>query len=288
MTDRLVFGCGFLGCRVAQRWAARGDRVFAVSRSDERCAEFESLGLVPLRADVTRAETLVNLPQCETVLYAIGWDRRAGQSRRQVYVEGLENVVQRVPPPAKLVFVSSTGVYGHAAGAWVDETSPCHEVLAARDLVVAEADAEQLLGRHWLASRTVILRMAGMYGPGRMLRFDELRRQSPMPVAANSFLNLIHVDDAARIVQAVTDRVDPPELFNVSDGQPADRREYFSFGARLFGLAPPEFVEPETAADAQRHDGENKRVCSRKLLSCLDIELQYPSYREGWTATAAP
>lgn len=285
MTDRLVFGCGFLGCRVARRWAARGDRVFAVTRSDERFAEFESLGLVPLRADVTRAETLENLPQCETVLYAIGWDRRAGQSRHQVYVEGLENVLQRLPPPAKLIFVSSTGVYGHADGAWVDETSPCRP---RREASIAIHAAEQVLGRHWLASRAVILRMAGMYGPGRMLRLDELRGQSPMPVAANSFLNLIHVDDAARIIEAVADRVDPPELFNVSDGQPADRREYFSFGAKLFGLPPPEFVEPAAAADSQRHDGENKRVCSRKLFNCLGIQLQYPSCREGWAATAAP
>lgn len=285
MTDRLVFGCGFLGCRVAQGWAARGDRVFAVTRSDERCAELESRGLVPLRADVTRADTLADLPQCETVLYAIGWDRRTGQSRQQVYVEGLENVLQRLPPPTKLIFVSSTGVYGHADGAWVDETSPCRP---RREASIAIYAAEQLLGRHGLAGRTVILRMAGMYGLGRMLRFDELRRQAPMPVAANSFINLIHVDDAARIVHAVADRVDPPELFNVSDGQPADRREYFAFGARLLGLPPPEFVEPAPTADSQRHDGENKRVCSCKLFDRLGIELQYPSYREGWTATGAP
>lgn len=284
MIDRLVFGCGFLGCRVAQRWAARGDRVFAVTRSDERCAELHSLGLVPLQADVTRAETLTDLPQCETVLYAIGWDRRAGQSRQQVYVEGLENVLQRLPPPAKLIFVSSTGVYGHADGSWVDENSPCHPRREASRAIYA---AEQVLGRSGWASRTVILRMAGMYGPGRMLRLDELRRQSPMPVAANSFINLIHVDDAARVVEAVADRVSPPELFNVSDGQPADRREYFSFGARLLGLPPPEFVEPETAADSQRHDGENKRVCSRKLFDHLGIELRYPRYREGWKATLA-
>lgn len=285
MTDRLVFGCGFLGREVAKRWAARGDRVIAVTRSDARRAEWESLGLIPLRADVTRAETLCDLPECETVLYAVGWDRRAGQSRHDVYVHGLKNVLQRLPPPGKLLFISSTGVYGDADGAWVDETSPCRP---RREASIAIYAAEQLLGRHSLARRTVILRMAGMYGPGRMLRVNELKRQSPMPVAANSFLNLIHVEDAAEIVAAVAEHVDPPELFNVADGQPADRREYFSFGAELLGVPPPLFIEPETAAGSQRHDGENKRVCSRKLLTRLGIQLRYPTYREGWTATGTP
>lgn len=284
MADRLVFGCGFLGRAVAKRWAARGDRVVAVTRSDARRAELESLGLIPLRADVTRAETLVDLPECETVLYAVGWDRRTGQSRHDVYVEGLKNVVERLPPPRKLLFVSSTGVYGHADGAWVDETSPCRP---RREASVAIYAAEQLLSRGPLATRTVILRMAGIYGPGRMLRASELASRSAMPVAENSFLNLIHVEDAAEIIAAVADRVDPPELFNVADGQPADRREYFSFGAELLGLPPPQFIEPEATGGSQRHDGENKRVSSRKLFTRLGIKLRYPTYREGWTATVA-
>lgn len=285
MADRLVFGCGFLGREVAKRWAARGDRVFAVTRSELRRAELESLGLIPVRADVTQVETLVGLPSCETVLYAVGWDRRAGHSRRQVYVEGLKNVLERLPPPKKLLFISSTGVYGNANGAWVDETSPCRP---RREASIAIYAAEQLLGGHSLAGRAVILRMAGMYGPGRMLRVNELKGQSPMPVAANSFLNLIHVEDAAEIVVTVADRVDPPELFNVADGRPADRREYFAFAAQLLGLPSPEFVEPETTANSQRHDGEHKRVCSRKLFERLGIQLRYPTFREGWTATSAP
>jgi nucleoside-diphosphate-sugar epimerase len=122
---RLVFGCGYLGGRVAQHWLAAGGPVFAVTRSAERAAKWAQQGLRPILADVTRPETLSGLPVADTVLYAIGYDRRSAASRQEVSVEGLRHVLAALPSQTgRIVYLSSTGVYGSVAGDWVDEDTP--------------------------------------------------------------------------------------------------------------------------------------------------------------------
>src|SRR4051812_1668416 len=93
MTTRLIFGCGYLGRRVAQRWATAGDEVVAVTRSERRAAEFAANGWRPIVADVTDPASLQNLPVADSILFAVGFDRGGNQSIHQVYVDGLANVL---------------------------------------------------------------------------------------------------------------------------------------------------------------------------------------------------
>ncbi len=87
--NRLIFGCGYLGFRVARMWQGAGDRVFAVTRSKSRANQFEATGFIPIVADVTNPATLAELPAADTVLVAIGMDRTRYSDIRTVYVEGL-------------------------------------------------------------------------------------------------------------------------------------------------------------------------------------------------------
>jgi len=197
---KLIFGCGYLGSRVAAQWLAAGEQVASVTRSEERVGELQRQGLWPIVADVTRPETLGQLPAAETVLFAVGFDRQSGKSRQEVYVDGLHAVLDALPAETgRVIFISSTGVYGQLGGGWVDEESPCRPVREAGRAMLA---AEQVLAAHPLGRRGVVLRLAGLYGPGRLLRAADLLAGRPLSVPAGNWLNLIHVDDAAAAVLA--------------------------------------------------------------------------------------
>jgi nucleoside-diphosphate-sugar epimerase len=104
---KLIFGCGYLGIRVARRWLAAGETVYALTRSAERAAALAREGIRPLVGDVTRPETLPNLPAADTVLFAIGHDAESGRSIRDTYVGGLKNVLAALSPAiGQFIYVS--------------------------------------------------------------------------------------------------------------------------------------------------------------------------------------
>ncbi len=164
---KLIFGCGYLGERVARRWQAAGQLVTIVTRSRERAGRFRRDGLNVTVADVTQPESLYDLPTAETVLFAVGYDRSAdtrGLSILEVYAGGMRNVLAALPhDTARFIYISTTGVYGPGSGEWVDEmTTPNPQ----REGGQASLAAEQILTAHPLGSRGFILRLAGIYGPG--------------------------------------------------------------------------------------------------------------------------
>src|SRR5439155_22087128 len=105
---KLVIGCGYLGKRVATLWRVPGDTVFVTTRSESRVAEFRQAGFESIICDVLAPETLTSLPTVETVLFSVGRDRSSGQLMHELYVNGLENVLQSLPPPRHFIYVSST------------------------------------------------------------------------------------------------------------------------------------------------------------------------------------
>lgn len=282
---KLIVGCGYLGLRVARRWHAAGHEVAVTTRRPERAAEFRAEGFQPVLADVTRPETLAAWPPAEHVLYAVGYDVAAGLSRWDVYVEGLANFLAAAPARIeRLVYISSTGVYGQTDGRWIDESSPCRPT---RDAGRAFLAAEQRLAAHALAGRAVVLRMAGLYGPGRVPRRAELASGRALAVPTEGCLNLVHVDDMAEIVLAA-ERGPVPRLYLASDGHPVERAEYYACLAELLGLEPPRLVEPEPDSPHAARARANKRISNRRLLAELGVRLQYPTYREGLRAALLP
>ncbi|HEV2968476.1 MAG TPA: NAD-dependent epimerase/dehydratase family protein [Pirellulales bacterium] len=277
---KLILGCGYLGLRVARRWLEAGEVVHAVTRSPERAAEFARQGLKPIVADVAEPDMLAGrLPEAETVLYAIGYDSRAGRSREEVQLAGLESVLDALPPrTGRLVYISSTGVYGQMSGEWVNEDSPCLPTREAGRVALA---AEELLARHPLGERTFALRLAGIYGPDRIPHRGDLMAGRPISAMLESYLNLIHVDDAAAAVLAAEAHGQPPRMFLVSDGHPVRRSDWFAELARLFAAPPPRFEPPSPEALAASRSGTDKRISNARIASELHFSPRYPSYREG-------
>jgi len=278
---KLIVGCGYLGRRVGDRWMEH--EVFATTRSPDRADELRRAGLRPVVADVTRPETLSGLPPAETVLYAVGFDRSSGASRQQVYAEGLQAVLDAVDPAVtrRIIFISSTGVYGDPGGQWVDEDTPCQPESDGGRAFLA---GEDMLRRHPLGDRSIVLRMAGIYGPGRVPKANELRAGKPVAVAAGGSVNLIHVDDAAAAVVAADTRTEPPRLYLISDGHPVERREFYSYLAEVLGCGEPRFVEPAPEQRRIGRGGGDKRVGNRRMLEELGVRLAYPTHRQGLAA----
>src|SRR5438128_167242 len=121
-TPRLILGCGYLGRRVARLWLENGQRVAALTRKNADA--LRELGVEPLPGDVLDRDSLRTLPVASTVLYAVGLDRATGKTMREVYVTGLANVLDTLPPCGRFVYVSATSVYGQTNGEWVTEASP--------------------------------------------------------------------------------------------------------------------------------------------------------------------
>jgi nucleoside-diphosphate-sugar epimerase len=279
---KLIFGCGYLGERVGRRWIDCGERPVAVTRSADRAEQLARRGFQPLIADVTRPESLADLPAAETVLYAVAYDRSGGLSRAEVQINGLRAVLDALPkPPTRFIYVSSTAVYGNCEGAWVDENTPCRPDRENGRIALA---AEEALRSHAIGSRVIVLRMAGLYGPERLLRMQDLPAGQPIAVAADAIVNLIHVDDAVSVVLAAEQRAQPPATYVVSDGHPLPRREFYRYLSELLHLPPPVFTDVEPDQSQSPRGFGNKRVRNARMLEDLGIQLAYPSYRDGLAA----
>ncbi|MCC6491832.1 MAG: NAD-dependent epimerase/dehydratase family protein [Pirellulales bacterium] len=288
MATKLIIGCGYLGWRAAQLWRAAGFQLAAATRSTARADEYRRGGVAPIVADVASRQSLGCLPDAETVLFAVGYDRSSGVDIQTVYALGLQNVLSALPPTVeRVIYISTTGVYGSADGRWVDEATPPDP---RRDGGRASLAAERILTQHPLGRRSAILRLAGIYGPGRVPYLENLKRGQAIAAPSAGWLNLIHVDDAARSVVAADRWLEAqrgaagPHIFCVADGAPVVRREYYAEAARLIGAPPPHFVDPPADSPAAARAGADRRVRNARLTGELEVKLQYPSYREGLAA----
>ncbi len=274
--SKLIIGCGYLGRRVAQRWIAQGDDVFALTRSPDRARVFRDSGIEPIVGDVTDAATLAGLPEVDTLLWAVGLDRAAGRSQREVYVGGLENMLPRIVGRVRRwIYISSTSVYGQTEGEWVDESSECRPELE-NGKVCLEAETRLRAAE----PEANILRLAGIYGPGRLVaRLAALRAGLVLDGSPEAWLNLIHVDDAVASVIACERRGTPGTTYLVCDNQPCRRSEYYSLLANLIGAPAPRTSEIDLSANASV--SLNKRCSNRRLRDELQVAFRYPTIHTG-------
>jgi nucleoside-diphosphate-sugar epimerase len=267
VADCLIVGCGYLGQVVAKKWLAHGRCIAALTRNKPDL--LQKHGLIPIVGDVTNPKSL-ELPQFETVLYAVGMDRSTGKSMRDVYVDGLANVVKSLPRPKRFIYVSSTSVYGHINGEWVDESSPTEPIEESGKIVL---EAERVL-RDALPD-SIVLRFAGIYGPERVIRRAAVERGEPASGDGDKWLNLIHVSDGANAVLLAEAKAKPGSTYIVCDDRPSTRREFYGHMAELLNAPKPEF----TGVSAGREG--NRRLSNRKIVDELGFAPEFPTHREG-------
>lgn len=277
---KLIVGCGYLGTRVAQAWLDDAHEVFALTRSSERASQLRASGIRPVVGDVTSSLNLTDCDELDTVLFAVGFDRTVGNAIQDVYVEGLRRTLDQLPmPPRRFIYISSTGVFAQNEGQWVSEQSACEPT---RDGGKACLGAENVLRKHAISQRTIILRLAGIYGPDRLPKLRDVMEGRSLSATPNGYLNLIHVEDAVTIVLAVEQQATTPALLLVSDGQPVSRGAFYSELARLTNSPEPRFEDPcVDSSTARSATTTNKRIDNSELRARVRFAYRYPSYIEG-------
>lgn len=278
---RLIVGCGYVGERIAHRWKNRGDRVLAVTRSEARAKDFASRGWEPLVWDwLDRSSRLPeSLPRFDSILIAVSHAPVEGtppESTHTVGIDRLWSALADGSPDARWIYLSTTGVFAPVVdGSWVDERSP---VGPTRPGSIAALAGERWLENRMTSVQRVVLRPSGIYGPGRVPRWESIRDRIPLRVDPDSYLNLIHVDDLVTAIEAVADSSHASALYCVSDGRSPTRRDYYQTISEWMNWPEPVF---DPHAQRQSRSEGNKRVSPKKLLDELSIQFAYPSYREG-------
>lgn len=279
----LVFGCGYLGKSVAESLLSSGTRVWASTRSQQKAQQLGEAGMEAVIADWCEPSTLRNLPQVSRVLVAVSYDRTSPLPRRQSQVGGLANLLEALHPTTHICYISTTGVYHQTDGGWIDESSPTHPQRAGGQV---HLEAEACLESARPAAARTILRLSGIYGPGRVPRAADVIAGRPIPSMEEGYLNLIHVQDAAcAVIQSWNDR--PHSLYLVSDDQPVRRGDFYREIAKQTKSPEPQFVIPESGSPKSARSESNKRIRNLRMKSDLLSVLRFPSYREGLAQTLA-
>lgn len=262
----LIAGCGDLGTRLGLRLAARGDTVFGLRRRIERLPP----AILGVAADLTDPSTLASVPRAlDAVVLCATPGARDPDSYRRTYVEGSRNVLDAAGDAGRVLFVSSTAVYGQDAGEWVDEDSPTVPSAFNGALLLQAERALQARG-----GDVVLARCSGLYGPGRERMLALARRGE---AAAARWTNRIHLDDAAAALQHLLDlpaAAAAAPVWLLNDDAPALEAEVLDFLRQRLGLPPL----PTTAGAAR-----GKRIANARLRAS-GWQARYPDYRAGYSA----
>ncbi|QIK36993.1 SDR family oxidoreductase [Caldichromatium japonicum] len=289
MYDIMILGCGYVGLRLACRYREQGASVLGVVRSAAGVARLHQAGIPALRHDLAAADPFPYALAGAQVFHLIP---PLDTGREDRHTQLLIEAFAQVGHPQRLVYLSTTGVYGDCQGAWIDEDWPARPV---HDRSFRRLDAEERL-RCWSREQggeLVILRVAGIYGPGR-LPLERLRQGLPMVRPEESpYSNRIHVDDLVEICIATMARAPNGAIYNVSDGHPTSMTDYFLRLADAAGLPRPPLI-PMSQAPTQvstammSYLSESRRLSNRRLREELGVELRYPTLDEGLAQALKP
>lgn len=277
-----LFGAGYSAQAFARRMSGEAERIDGTTRHADRFASLENAGIAPLLFDGgTASPDLANrLAQASHVVISIS-PGEDGDPALAFVVKALaraDNTIRWIG------YLSTVGVYGDHGGDWVDEATPCKPA-SRRSLerVRAEQAWTELSERHGVP--LAILRLSGIYGPGRNAFVNLERGTARRIVKQGQVFNRIHVDDIAGALRFLAG-TDMGGIFNVTDDEPAPPQDVVAFAAELMGVAPPPEV-PFESADmtpmARSFYGENKRVSNRRIRD-LGYVFAWPDYRAAFSA----
>lgn len=266
----LVVGAGYTGSAIARYFKEKKQVVYGLVRTAQSAAKLEACGVIPIVADITRPETLTQLPQVNFTVLSAAPHEGTEEGYRNIYLRGTLNVLealQKKSKPLLTVFLSSTSVWKERLGDWLDESVPPDtETEKGRILAAAE---DRFLHSGFPA---IVFRLSGIYGPGRnrLEKFSSGMWPEPGP---DRYMNMIHRDDIVRAMPVLFKKGKEGEIYLGSDDSPALYSEVCRW---LSGNIPrskplPAFSGPTAG----------KRFKNSKLKS-LNFEFLYPDFRAGY------
>lgn len=283
MRRLLIVGCGDIGMRVARRMLGRR-RIYALTRSAERSRELRAMGIVPVMGDLDLSQSLERLAGIAQDVIHLAPPAASG-ARDTRTANLLRALARGRSLPQRLVYLSTSGVYGDCSGDIVTES---RAVRPMTDRARRRADAERSV-RAWGAQTGVhvsLLRVPGIYAQGR-LPIQRLKSGTPALAAElDPYTNHIHADDLARIVIAALTRGRTGRAYNASDDSALKMGEYFDLVADHAGLPHPPRISWEIAAQSipgtlLSFMRESRRLNNQRLKKELRVRLRFPTVSLG-------
>ncbi len=278
---RFIFGCGYVGYRLAVTETQLGHPVTALVRSEEKFRELSQQGINCVKLDLDQPLDDIAIDTTNAVThYHVPPSPQGQQDSR---IRNFFTLLEHSGLPQRIVLISTSGVYGNTDGRWVNESSP---VNPSTDRAIRRLDAEQTASA-WCqdnAVSLVILRVPGIYGPGRT---PEARLANPVINKAEApYSNRIHVDDLVTACVKAGTIENPLPIYNVVDDQPSTMTDYFNAVADHAGLPRPPVI---SMAEAQHrlspamlsYLGESRRIENAALRDHLGVALRFPNLKAG-------
>ena len=290
MQTTLIVGCGYIGKRIARLALERHHHVSALVRAPEKGLELERAGAQVFYGNLDQPDNFPVLPTAGATVHYLVPPIGGGSVDTRIRI--FCACIQPGNEPAKIVYMSTSGVYGDCGGAVVSEETPVNPQTArARRRLDAETYL-QSWGRE-VGVPVIILRVPGIYGPGRV---PVAQIESGNPVLRENespLTNRIHADDLAQVCLATAEKGEPGDIFNVSDGQCSTMTSYFNAVADQFGLMRPSQVSREVAPQVMNplilsFFSESRCLDNTKMMSKLGVTLRYPTLEEGLKACRGP
>ena len=266
-----ILGCGYAGAALGRALAADGFDCLGTTTTPRRVDDIRALGIRPVVIELDEAARLHEILLDRDLVFltvAAGGERR---DYREVYLAGAGRLLKAVEGTSvrRVIYTSSTAVYGQDDGTWVDEESPT-EPLSENGRVLVETERCLLAGTQDGGICATVLRLSGIYGPGRgpHNRLAQLAGQERND--GDVYLNLIHVDDIVAAMRRLID-VDYHGILNLSDDSPTPRREFYDRILAVSGLPPIQWTPRAGPA-------RGKRVRNNRIKSLLNLSLRHPMH----------
>ncbi len=271
----LVFGLGYSAGAFARAMATRAAWVGGTVRSADR-ALGQGIATIPWDGTAPAAAVSQALAGASHLLVSVP----PGESDPVLADYG--DAIRNAPALTWIGYLSTVGVYGDYAGAWVSEaTTPHPKSARALHRLAAEKAWTTLAAERGVP--LAVFRLAGIYGPGRNALVNLAEGRAHRIVKPNQVFNRIHVDDIVQVLAAAVARK-AAGLFNVADDEPAPPQDVVAYAAALMGVDPPPeiaFDEAALSPMARSFYGDNKRVTNERIKRELGLSLRFPTYREG-------
>lgn len=287
MNNVIIVGCGDIGRQVALQASSAGADVFTLVRREERAEELRKAGFHAAVGNLDDPASLPVLPTSGSTVFYFAPPPGGGVTDPRV--RNFLTTIDTGGIPSKIIYISTSGVYGDCGGKIVTEETP---VDPQTTRAKRRYDAESVF-MAWGKGHdvpVVVLRVTGIYGPGR-LPFTQL--QNGIPVLREEeapFTNRIHAEDLVAVCIAAAEKGEGGEIFNVTDGETSTMTHYFSMAADALGFPRPQQISMEEARRVMpplmlSYFSESRRMDNTKMLNRLGIMLRYPTLEKGLAAS---
>ena len=287
VSDYLIIGCGDIGFRVARELIKQNHQVQATIHFAEGAKVPQSAGIKTIIANFDYQEDVPELPlRGKNVFYFMPPQGGGSSDYRML------NFCRKLSAdnyPAKMVYISTSGVYGDCSDTLVTEETPLNPMTSrAKRRVSAESQLREQADK--FGFELIILRVTGIYGPGR-LPISQLQKGHEVLIEEDApRTNRIHSLDLVQICLAAMKKGEDGDIFNVCDGEESSMSQYFTAVAELYGFPPPQqlsWVEAEKVMNPLTFSflKESRRMSNQKMVEMLDIKLQYPTLEKGLRAS---